>query len=597
MNKNKAKNADAELQRLRDLLLGADSDLARIRSELEHLRSQFADKEAMIASLNPVLTDLLERTISDNKEDMAEALAPVMGEAIKRQVVETREEVVDALYPIIGKTIRKSVAEAMSDQFSSVNKKIENTIRRSFLPTWLQAQLLGMKRADLLIKGSLPFRIEQIFVIHSETGLLIAHVSADDHENGNGVDQELISGMLTAIRDFVAHAFQSHDHDLQEIHYGQSKILLDLGRYAYLAVVISGYEPDNFYKDVGRLNQKIYNRYYRALRQFNGDLSDFVNISSPLRGFMETYNGVAEAAEEKKSKPYLLYLFFFTVFLVMMIVGFVFLPGYWRDYKLQRAIGEKLTTVPHLQEQKFSYECDDGKVVLRGQVSSFAVKARIDSLTQRVPGVRQIDDQMQVIVLPATEEEILASVQRRLAAFDSLPYFKPRLVVEGEALIIHGFVPDARLKRDIGLLLSEVHGVRVVTNNLVVLNASELVEVRSFLRENAIQFAARSAEFTPDQLNKLEAAVAVYRVFAREGAKMVVRGFANDYKDFSRNVLLSKERLDAVLSKLAEMNIAGDDVIPVSYGDKSPKLVEDTFQQQSKTPNYRVEFDLLLGRN
>ncbi len=597
MNKNKAKNADAELQRLRDLLLGADSDFARIRSELEHLRSQFADKEAMIASLNPLLTDLLERTISDNKEDVAEALAPVMGEAIKRQVVETREEVVDALYPIIGKTIRKSVAEAMSDQFSSVNKKIENTIRRSFLPTWLQAQLLGMKRADLLIKGSLPFRIEQIFVIHSETGLLIAHVSADEHENGNGVDQELISGMLTAIRDFVAHAFQSHDHDLQEIHYGQSKILLDLGRYAYLAVVISGYEPDNFYKDVGRLNQKIYNRYYRALRQFNGDLSDFVNISSPLRGFMDTYNGVAEAAEEKKSKPYLLYLFFFTVFLVLMFIGFVFLPGYWRDYKLQSAIGEKLTAVPHLQEQKLSYHCDDGKVVLGGQVSSFAVKARIDSLIQRVPGVRQIDDQIQVIVLPATEEEILASVQRRLAAYDSLPYFRPKLVVEGEALIIHGFVPDARLKRDIGLLLSEVHGIRVVTNNLVVLNASELVEVRSFLRENAIQFAARSAEFPPDQLNKLEAAVAVYRVFAREGAKLVVRGFANDYKDFSRNVLLSKERLDAVLGKLAEMNIAGDVVIPVSYGDKSPKLVEETIQQKSKTPNYRVEFDLLLGSN
>ncbi len=597
MNKNKSKNADAELQQLRDLLLGPNSDLAHIRTDLEHLRSQFADKEAMIASLNPLLSDLLERTISDNKEDVAGALAPVMGEAIKRQVIETREEVVDALYPIIGKTIRKSVAEAMSDQFSSVNKKIENSIRRSFLPTWLQAKLLGMKRAELLIKDSLPFRIEQIFVIHTETGLLIAHVAADQDQNGNSVNQELISGMLTAIRDFVAHAFQSHDHELQEIHYGQSKIVLDLGRYAYLAVVVSGYEPENFYKEVGRLNQKIYNRYYRALRQFQGDVSDFENISSPLRGFMESYNGRSQAAEKKKSRPYLLYLFFVTVTLVVLILGLLFLPGYWRDYQLQNAIAHKLQTVPHMQEQKVSHECNDGRVTLHGQVNSFALKAKIDSIAQRVQGVRQVDNRIAVVVLPATEQEILGSVRRRLAAYDSLAYFKPRLMVQGEEIVIHGFVPDARLKREIGLLLSEVHGVRVVTNNLVVLNAGELVEIRSFLRENSILFASRSATFDEAQQNKLETVVAVFRVFAGENAKLVVRGYANDYKDFSRNVLLSKLRLQTVLGKLEEMNITAEVIIAVSYGDKVPELIDVTGVEANNAPKYRVEFDLMLGRN
>ena len=55
---------------------------------------------------------------------------------------------------------------------------------------------------------------------------------------------DLISGMLIAIRDFVDHSFghlPTKDKELDEIKYGDERIIIQSGRAAYLAVVITGY--------------------------------------------------------------------------------------------------------------------------------------------------------------------------------------------------------------------------------------------------------------------------------------------------------------------------------------------------------------------
>lgn len=587
-----AAKKDKSLEKLRELILGPGHNLNRLQADLDSLKAQFSDKEAMISTLDPVIADLLERKISDNKQDMAETLAPVMSEAIKRQVIETREEVVDALYPVIGKTIRKSVAEAMKDQFNSVNKRIENGIRGSFLPTWLQGKLLGMPRAQLLVKSAMPFRVEQVFLIHTESGLLIAHASPT--MLGTAVDQELISGMLTAIRDFVAQAFAEHEHELREIQYGQSKIILDIGRYVYLAVVVSGYEPDHFYEEVGKLNQRIYNRYYQALRQFQGNCSELQSVRGLLQAFIERLNADEEAPDRKPEKPYLFYLLRSVAVMVLLILAILYIPGYLSGYETQRAVTRQLETVPSAGTGQISFKVDGQKVILIGTVNSFAQKAVIDSLIKTVPQVQTVDNRLQVLVPAVAPGVLLTEIQKRLAVYDSLHFYQPRVVIEQDHVMIGGFVPDGRLKREIGMLVGEIAGVRLVTNNLTVLNEGELIEVRGFLRENSVQFAPLNVDFAEKELRKIDAVVTVFRSLKDARVVLVVRGYSDDAQDFYENLQLAKSRAHNVVAELQRRGIPQQSIIVLTYGEREPKLIDET--KRSAVNNSRVEFDILLGR-
>ncbi|MBC8180188.1 hypothetical protein H8E88_03605 [candidate division KSB1 bacterium] len=237
---------DKSLNVLKEILLKEDKDkLQHLTTGFSRLKTQIEDKESLINSLEPVIGDLLERKIASSRDEMADALAPIMGEAIKRQVSEAKDDVVDALYPVIGKTIRKSVAEAMKNLVETVNQKIDSTFRGKLFAKQVQSKVTGISKGELILKDALPFHVEEIFLIHKSSGLLIAHVSSAKAESS--VDQELVSGMLTAIKDFVGEAFKTENkQDLNEIQYGDSKILLDFGNYSYLATEITGIEPRDF---------------------------------------------------------------------------------------------------------------------------------------------------------------------------------------------------------------------------------------------------------------------------------------------------------------------------------------------------------------
>ena len=171
---------DKSLEALKKIILHEDQQkLKQLEQDLSALSKQIADKESLISSLDPVIADLLERKISDSKEEMAEALAPIMGDAIRQQIADAKDDVVDALYPIIGKTIRKSVAEAMKKLVETVNQKIDKALRQNLFKKFLQSKITGVPEGELVLKDAMPFKIEEIFLIHKESGLLLSHFSAN----------------------------------------------------------------------------------------------------------------------------------------------------------------------------------------------------------------------------------------------------------------------------------------------------------------------------------------------------------------------------------------------------------------------------------
>src|SRR6478752_8375088 len=68
----------------------------------------------------------------------------------------------------------------------------------------LEAYRSGSSFADVVLKHTVVFRVEHIFLIHRKTGLLLEHVAA---QNAAAQDPQMVSGMLTAIQDFVRDSF------------------------------------------------------------------------------------------------------------------------------------------------------------------------------------------------------------------------------------------------------------------------------------------------------------------------------------------------------------------------------------------------------
>ena len=87
----------------------------------------------------------------------------------------------------------------------------------------------------------LAFQVEQVFLIHHQTGILLLHAAA---EATTTRDPDLISGMLTAIQDFVQDSFRlTADQGPETFQIGELAVWVEQGPLAVLAAVVRGNPP------------------------------------------------------------------------------------------------------------------------------------------------------------------------------------------------------------------------------------------------------------------------------------------------------------------------------------------------------------------
>lgn len=283
-----------EIQALQERIRAAEEHLHILQLEAALLRRQSqADSEGLVARLTPVISDLIGRQVRDNRDEIAEALGPAMAEAIRVQIRESRRDMVEALYPIIGETVQRAISEALRE----IQRNIDARLRAAFGPEsflrTLWARIRGVPPSALVLRDSLPFSVDEVFLIQHGSGLLLAHY----HPGGAGsADADLISGMLTAIRDFVRDAFGEgrEDKELDEIQYGDQRITVQSGQAAYLAVVTTGVEPEGFRARLREFLADLHVRYGRALREYTGDPHTLPHLQPSLARLAAEFSGSRE---------------------------------------------------------------------------------------------------------------------------------------------------------------------------------------------------------------------------------------------------------------------------------------------------------------
>lgn len=264
---------DVGLEELRAILLDhyrrqvddLQGDLDRVRNLIDELETQISDQDALVTTIKPVIA-----------------------EAIAASIYESRDAMVDALYPIMGRLVTRAVTEAMRDLARSIDNQMRNTFNLESLMRRLRARTTGVPESALILRSAMPFTIEDLFLIHRETGLPLAYVAEGSQRNE---DSEVIGSMLTAIRDFAQDAFgRGQEGQLDGVQYGDKRILIEAGQTAYVAVVMLGVEPSGVRAEIRELLVLIEQQYYQDLRHYEGDSSVLSSVESQLREFLNSAN-------------------------------------------------------------------------------------------------------------------------------------------------------------------------------------------------------------------------------------------------------------------------------------------------------------------
>lgn len=252
--------ADAGFERLRGLLLGATTDA------VERLQRRLDDPETLADEVSRVLPAAIRRR--NNDDQLAAALSPTIADALRAQVAKNPELVIDVVFPVLGPAIRKWIARSLEELAEAINRTVEHTFSIQGLRWRIEARRTGRPFAEVVLAHSLVYRIEQVLLVHKDTGLLLHHALLRDPVARN---PDLVSSMLTAIRDFVRDSFQTADGaDLHEFRVGALTVVVEEGPRAVLTAVVRGAPPPRLRAVMQEVLEAIHGEQGQALAQFGG---------------------------------------------------------------------------------------------------------------------------------------------------------------------------------------------------------------------------------------------------------------------------------------------------------------------------------------
>lgn len=320
--------SDQELERVKQILVG---DLRAALDAVEHeLEKKFEKAQFSQAVASVVAEALEERTASDDK--VSDVLAPTIDQAITGSIDQDPKKLAESLYPIMGPAIRKSISETLQQMLENFNQLLEESLSPKSLRWRFDAWRTGRSYSELVMLNTLEYRIEQVFVIHRETSLLIQHQLAD---LADAKDPDMVSSMFSAIQDFIEDSFSTDEtNELNTLRLGDLTVVIQRGPAAIIAAVVRGRVPENLRADMVRLLESMHIKKRALLAEYSGDPDDFLDLEPDVRKLLQA--GKKEQAEKKFPWP---------AVAAILVAALAF--GYWQ-WLGQQLINEQRQQVAEL---------------------------------------------------------------------------------------------------------------------------------------------------------------------------------------------------------------------------------------------------------
>jgi OOP family OmpA-OmpF porin len=437
---------------LKSLLLKEELEL------LDTIKKKLLTEEQFTREVSNVVAEALKRAQYKDK-NIERALAQPIKEGVKRVFVDSKQSIIDSLLPIMGQLIRKTVTNSIKQFVSDINRILEQKFSVKYIKWRWQAFRTGSSLAQIVFQNTVHYQVSEIFLINSKNGLLIQHVGADDMLKDNNA----ISGMLTAIQDFVGDSFNESDSQLESIEIKGKQFLFSFGPKAYMAAVVQGSPTE-------RLKEKLQQLIENAHGEFSKDLSNENNYDNlpDLNDFLRSNLVTKSLSPETKSINWLPWA------IIVLLLSSYFI---YTSYNNSVAYSKIVT----------SAESIDGFILqdVKAIDSGYKVTGLLDPQADVSPLVKN-NITLSTKAYISLDANI---IKKRIAnIIDDYPEIKTDLI--GNTLTLNGIVSQLEYKEVIKNL-DKIIGVEKINNQLIINKEEEII---SFLN----QFPQFSKESTYD---------------------------------------------------------------------------------------------------
>ena len=566
---------DPRLAQLRGLVLGQEIET------LSRLTRQFDDPEQLAAIIGRVLPTALAQAWAQNKS-LGPILAPMVEEATRSSIRRDPGTLINILHPLMGPAIGKSIGERIDGTFQSLNEMLKHSLSWHGLMWRWEAWRTGTSFAAIVLKHTLVYRVEHVFLIHRHTGLLISHVAAPDAVSQ---DPQLVSSMLAAIQDFIRDSFSGAEHQgFDTVRLGELRLWSEPGPFASLAVVIHGNPPETLHETLAGVVTRVNAEHHDVLRDFNGDSATLANVETTLAECVELQQRAPRSTPHRARWAVAL--------LVLALLG---LLGWW-EY-------------PRWQDRR---HWDEYVSQLRAEPGVVVAETGTEDGKWSVSGLR---DPLAVDPLALLRQSSLdpARVVGRWTSYQSLePAFVLRrlidtikppptvsMVLQGNRIVALGSASEAWLRRAHSTTEALPAGTPPVDFAAVEgLDTGVLGKLRAAIQSNQILFGNNSP--APSQENDQildKAAGEIHDLAALAStlgvtARVLLTGHSDSKGSEIFNLSISQARAETVRALLKRRGVDPNLLAVRAAGPYEPEQNEDTDAARSR--NRRVTFTVEL---
>ncbi|MEM3341631.1 MAG: hypothetical protein QW728_02960, partial [Thermoplasmata archaeon] len=134
----------------------------------------------------------------------------------------------------------------------------------------------------------------QAFIIHSVSGIMISSMSFSKENN---IDPDIMAGMLTALREFIADTVSTDQKSKQKapaagltaIKYSMRHIVIEKGINIFIAVVMKGKDDTGVRRAIRQALIEIRGLYPWLWVEWDGDISKFKGMDKIIRHHLKQY--------------------------------------------------------------------------------------------------------------------------------------------------------------------------------------------------------------------------------------------------------------------------------------------------------------------
>jgi OOP family OmpA-OmpF porin len=354
--------SDGELRRLRSLLFQREiAFIERLNARITDPRAQAEDVAAVIAEA------LIMRAGKDDQLSMA--MEPLVDNIVRDALHSSPEQFTNALFPLMGPAIRKSISESFRSMLDSFSKSMEISFSWKGLRWRLEAMRSGKPFSEVVLLHTLVYRVEEIYFIHSLTGLAIMHVVDEGVE---AQDASMVSAMLTAIQDFVKDCLVSgKEEQLDSLQHGEHVFLVERQPEAYLACIVRGTPPADFRDRLRACLEVLTVEYSAQLTHFSGDSAPFASCRPRLEKLL-----TSRFVDEDRPLP-----FWIKGLVALIVAGMIGGLGFWGYQRHQAGL-----RLQQIERQRVAIERQRAAEEERLRVFHESRWAAVDRLRQE-PGL------------------------------------------------------------------------------------------------------------------------------------------------------------------------------------------------------------------